>query len=211
MDGFNYLLHLFYKGGFVMYPLLLCSLLSVMIAVERTFYYRRNWQSDDGLQTQIHAALDAQDWEEAIGVCDKFDTVVSRTVKAGLVHARLPQLGTMVVKDAFEERMAVEVTGLKKHLDYLSAIVTVAPLLGLLGTVIGMIGSFSLMDAASASGAAAISGGVGEALVATATGLCVAILAFIFHTYFSHQFDNVITAAEDLCFFVLEHKRGEEG
>ena len=112
-----------------MYPLLLCSLLSVMIAVERTFYYRRNWQSDDGLQTQIHAALDAQDWEEAIRVCDKFDTVVSRTVKAGLVHARLPQLGTMVVKDAFEERMAVEVTGLKKHLDYLSAIVTVAPLL----------------------------------------------------------------------------------
>ncbi|WP_371377209.1 MotA/TolQ/ExbB proton channel family protein [Sporomusa aerivorans] len=210
LEGFNYLIHLFYKGGFVMYPLLLCSLLSVMIAVERIFYYRHNGQNGDGLQTQIHAALDAQDWDEAIAVCNKFDTVVSRTAKAGLLHARSPQLGTMAVKDAFEERMAVEMTGLKKHLDYLSAIVTMAPLLGLLGTVIGMIGSFSLMDAAS-GGAAAISGGVGEALVATAAGLCVAILAFIIHTFFSHQFDNVITATEDLCFFVLEHKRGEAG
>jgi biopolymer transport protein ExbB len=210
LDGFNYLIHLFYKGGFVMYPLMICSLLSVMIAVERAFYYRNNWRDDDGLRSQIHAALDGQDWEAAIAVCDKFDTVVSRTVKAGLLHARCPHCGTLTVKDAFEERMAVEATGLKKHLDYLSAIVTVAPLLGLLGTVIGMIGSFSLMDASS-GGTAAISGGVGEALVATATGLCVAILAFIFHTFFSHQFDNVITAAEDLCFFVLEHKRGEEG
>ena len=192
-----------------MYPLLICSLLAVMIAAERIYYYRRNRRNADGLRTQIHNMLDARDWDGAIAACDKFDTVMSRTVKAGLLHARCPDLDTMTVKGAFEERMAVEVTGLKKYLDYLSAVVTVAPLLGLLGTVIGMIGSFSVMDG-SGGGAAAISGGVGEALVATAAGLCVAILAFVIHTFFSHQFDNVMTATEDLCFFVLEHKRWEK-
>ncbi|HWR05993.1 MotA/TolQ/ExbB proton channel family protein [Sporomusa sp.] len=208
MEGFIYLIHLFHKGGFVMYPLLICSLLAVMIAAERVYYYRRNRQNSDGLKAQIRDTLAARDWDRAIAVCDTFDTVMSRTVKAGLLHARSPQVGTMTVKAAFEERMAVEVTGLKKHHDYLSAIVTVAPLLGLLGTVIGMIGSFSVMDG-SGSGTAAISGGVGEALVATAAGLCVAILAFVIHTYFSHQFDSILTATENLCLSVLEHKRGE--
>lgn len=210
MDGFIYLLHVFHKGGFVMYPLLICSLLAVMIAAERAYYYRRHRRNGDGLRAQIRATLAAGDWDwdRAIAVCDAFDTVMSRTVKAGLLQARYPQAGTIAVKAAFEERMAVEVTGLKKHLDYLSAIVTVAPLLGLLGTVIGMIGSFSVMDG-SGGGAAAISGGVGEALVATAAGLCVAILAFVIHTFFSHQFDTVLTATEDLCFSVLEHKRRE--
>lgn len=209
MEGFIHLIHLFHKGGFVMYPLLICSLVAVMIAAERVYYYRRNWRNGDGLRAQIHDTLDARDWDGAIAVCDQFDTVMSRTVKAGLLHARCSRFGTMTVKEAFEERMALEVTGLKKHLDYLSAIVTIAPLLGLLGTVIGMIGSFSVMDGSS-GGAAAIGGGVGEALVATATGLCVAILAFVIHTFFSHQFERVMTATEDLCSFVLEHKRGEE-
>ncbi len=209
MDGFIYLIHLFHKGGFVMYPLLICSLLAVMIAAERVYYYRRSWRNGDGLRVQIDGALAPRDWDAALAVCDELDTVVSRTVKAGLLHARCPRFGTITVKDAFEERMAVEATGLKKHLDYLSAIVTLAPLLGLLGTVIGMIGSFSIMDG-SGNGAAAITGGVGEALVATATGLCVAVLAFVIHTFFSHQFNNVITDTENLCFFVLEHKRGEE-
>jgi biopolymer transport protein ExbB len=105
--------------------------------------------------------------------------------------------------------MAVEVTGLKRHLDYLSAIVTVAPLLGLLGTVIGMIGTFNVMDA-SGSGAAAITGGVGEALVATAAGLCVAVVAFFIHTFFAHRFEQVVKDAEDMCFMVLGYKRGAD-
>ncbi len=208
MEGFIYLIHLFHKGGFVMYPLLICSLLAVMIAAERLYYYRRNRRNGEGLREQLRDTLAGRDWDRAIAVCDTFDTVMSRTVKAGLLQARFPQADTLTVKAAFEERLAVEVTGLKKYLDYLSAIVTVAPLLGLLGTVIGMIGSFSVMDG-SGSGAAAISGGVGEALVATAAGLCVAILAFVIHTFFSHQFDSILTATEDLCFSVLEHKRGE--
>ena len=92
-----------------------------------------------------------------------------------------------------------------RYLDYLSAVVTISPLLGLLGTVTGMIQTFGVLD--SGGGAAAITGGVGEALVATATGLCVAILAFCFYTYFSHQLDTLVTDTERLCSTVIGAKR----
>lgn len=186
MDGLNYAIHLFIKGGFVMYPLMLCSLLAVMIAVERFYYYRHNGKDGDGLKAVLGDTLQTQDWEKAASACDTFDTVMSRTVKAGLLHATSSCPEILTLKDVFEEQMTVEMTKLKKYLDFLSAIVTVAPLLGLLGTVIGMIAAFSLMDVSGAGGGAdAISGGIGEALVATATGLCVAILAFVIHTFFS--------------------------
>jgi biopolymer transport protein ExbB len=203
------MIHLFHRGGLVMYPLLICSLVSVGIAVERFYYYRHHWRRGDDFAEKIRSALTAKDWEAAIVVCERVDTVVSRTVKAGLIYANCPGMGAMTVKEAFEERMAVEVTGLKRHLDYLSAIVTVAPLLGLLGTVIGMIGTFNVMDA-SGSGAAAITGGVGEALVATAAGLCVAVVAFFIHTFFAHRFEQVVKDAEDMCFMVLGYKRGAD-
>ena len=109
------------------------------------------------------------------------------------------------MKSAFEDRMSMESISFHRYLDYLSAIVTIAPLLGLLGTVTGMIQTFSVLD--NGGGAAAITGGVGEALVATASGLCVAIIAFCFYTYFDHQLDTLVTDTERLCSTVLGAKK----
>ncbi|MDU2577645.1 MAG: MotA/TolQ/ExbB proton channel family protein [Veillonella sp.] len=83
--------------------------------------------------------------------------------------------------------------------------VTISPLLGLLGTVTGMIGSFSILD--SGAGASAITGGVGEALIATASGLCVAIMAFIVYTVFSHRLDAIINQIENMCVSIVSAKR----
>ncbi len=76
-----------------------------------------------------------------------------------------------------------------------------APLLGLLGTIVGMIGAFSIFNL-EAGAPIAITGGIGEALIATATGLCVAILALCAHSYFAHRMDNMITDMEQ-CFSAL--------
>ena len=109
------------------------------------------------------------------------------------------------MKIAFHEQMSVEAVGFKRYLDYLSAIVTISPLLGLLGTVTGMISTFSVLD--NGAGASAVTGGVGEALVATATGLCVAILAFCVYTYFSHQLDTIVTDTEKVCMTVMQARK----
>ena len=91
MENLSYLLHLFQKGGLVMYPLVIFSIVSVAIAVERFQYYKHNFQPNDGLVDSIHQALDDQDWNTAVEVCNNFDTVVSRTIKAGLIQASSPE------------------------------------------------------------------------------------------------------------------------
>lgn len=194
-------LKLFNSGGLVMYPLLVLSFITVTIAVERFFYYRSNQNGDKAFFREVDAVVRQQDWVGIQQLCKKRSSALSRIIANGLENSG----SEAAMRSAFEDRMSMESINFNRYLDYLSAIVTISPLLGLLGTVTGMIQTFSVLD--SGGGAGAITGGVGEALVATATGLCVAIVAFCFYTYFSHQLDSMITDAERLCSLVLGAKR----
>lgn len=195
------LIHLFQSGGFVMYPLLLLSLITLAIAAERFYYYRVNRRGSQAFFHGIRNAVSGQDWAAAKDLCATYATAPSRIIESGLTH----DTSETSMKTAFEERMTMESIAFHRYLDYLSAIVTISPLLGLLGTVTGMIQTFNVLDAGG--GAAAITGGIGEALIATAAGLCVAIMAFCVYTYFSHQVDTVVTDMEALCQSVIGAKR----
>ena len=194
-------LRLFNSGGLVMYPLLVLSFITLTIAVERLFYYRSNQVGVRSFFRGVDDPVQKKDRDGIQHLCEKFPSALSRIVANGLQHSA----SETAMKSAFEDRMSMESISFNRYLDYLSAIVTISPLLGLLGTVTGMIQTFSVLD--SGGGAAAITGGVGEALVATATGLCVAIIAFCFYTYFSHRLDAMITDAERLCSLVLGAKK----
>lgn len=194
-------IHLFNSGGFVMYPLLILSLITLAIAVERFYYFRNNRKGSKTFFHGVYHAAAAKDWDVVRQLCSEFPSALSRVIANGMAHDK----SEAAMKSAFEDRMSMESISFHRYLDYLSAIVTIAPLLGLLGTVTGMIQTFSVLD--NGGGAAAITGGVGEALVATATGLCVAIIAFCFYTYFDHQLDTLVTDTERLCSTVLGAKK----
>ena len=194
-------IHLFNSGGFVMYPLLLLSIITLAIAVERFYYYRNNRRGSKVYFHGVYHAAAQKDWSVVRQLCEEFPSALSRVIASGMEH----DSSESAMKGAFEDRMSMESISFHRYLDYLSAVVTISPLLGLLGTVTGMIQTFGVLD--SGGGAAAITGGVGEALVATATGLCVAILAFCFYTYFSHQLDTLVTDTERLCSTVIGAKR----
>jgi biopolymer transport protein ExbB len=200
-----YILELFERGGLVMYPLLLCSILVVAVAFERFFVFHGRTADKKRLRDVLTAKLDARDWQGAQAVCAASPNVLARVLSDGLSYHKDP----VSMKEAFEDRTALEAARLRKNLGYLDVIVTMAPLLGLLGTVVGMIGSFKVLDVAGHD-PAAITGGVGEALVATATGLCVAVLALCVHTYFAHRLDFVITDIEDVCVHALAKARSEK-
>ena len=106
-----------------------------------------------------------------------------------------------------EVQSGIALAKLRKRLYYLSVIVTMAPLLGLLGTISGMITSFSVFNLESGQ-PTAITGGVGEALIATAMGLCVAIIALTVHAYFSQRIENIVTDMEQ-CFSMVETAAAE--
>ena len=194
-------IHLFNSGGFVMYPLLILSLITLAIAVERFYYFRNNRKGSKTFFHGVYHAAAAKDWDVVRQLCSEFPSALSRVIEQGLAHDK----SEAAMKSAFEDRMSMESISFHRYLDYLSAIVTIAPLLGLLGTVTGMIQTFSVLD--NGGGAAAITGGVGEALVATASGLCVAIIAFCFYTYFDHQLDTLVTDTERLCSTVIGAKK----
>ena len=194
-------IHLFNSGGFVMYPLLILSLITLAIAVERFYYFRNNRKGSKTFFHGVYHAAAAKDWDVVRQLCSEFPSALSRIIEQGMAHDQ----SEAAMKSAFEDRMSMESISFHRYLDYLSAIVTIAPLLGLLGTVTGMIQTFSVLDAGG--GAAAITGGVGEALVATASGLCVAIIAFCVYTYFSHQLDTIVTDTERLCATIVTAKK----
>jgi len=196
MQAITDLIMYFHKGGLVMWPLLLCSITVIAIAIERFIYYR---SVDSG------SAFAAKYCEvvRAEGIAPATELAGQASGSCALMLADAGKMtGGREQKAAYLESQAgIFIATLKNKLDYLSIIVTMSPLLGLLGTIVGMIGAFSIFNL-QAGAPIAITGGIGEALIATATGLCVAILSLCAHSYFAHRMDNMITDMEQ-CFSAL--------
>ncbi|GBG57009.1 biopolymer transport protein ExbB [Sporomusaceae bacterium FL31] len=189
---------LFHKGGPVMYLLLACSLFIVAMAVERFLYYRSISVNSRPFQHKLQTLLEKQHFSESIQLCEQTPAIIAKVALAGLLaHQRGSQL-----ENSLESAAALAAVRLRERLDDLSMIVTLAPLLGLLGTVIGMINSFSVFNV-QAGQPLAITGGVGEALVATATGLSVATLALVLHGFFSRWANRLITDIEQIAGLVI--------
>ena len=193
MDTWQELWRLFEKGGFVMPVLLLGSIMAVAVAVERYRAFRIAAAKMTELRERLETQLSAGAWAEALVVAEQYGNLSALVAVAGL--ARQDQ-GPRAVEAAMEGAANRGATRLRQRLDLLSLMVTMAPLLGLLGTVIGMIRSFNVLNVSSGQ-PFAITGGVGEALVATAAGLFVAILALILLAYFRAKLDGILNDVEE--------------
>lgn len=188
----------FHKGGAIMYVLLLCSFMVIAIGVERWQYFRRE-DSGRGFAREFSRQLSQGDIPAGILLAKK-----SKGLLAGILAEACPLAGSGSMSSFMEVQSGIALSKLKQRLYYLNVIVTMAPLLGLLGTISGMISAFSVFNLESGQ-ATAITGGVGEALIATAFGLCVAIISLAIHAYFIQRLDNIITDMEQ-CFSVAETK-----
>lgn len=205
MEIIQQALSLFHKGGLVMYPLLACSLLVSAIAVERWLYFKREDGDTAALQQDLQTCLAQGDWTAALVACRQYTGCVAGVAQSAVERR---QRGAAVVESTLEATAALRAAKLRDRLPYLEFVVTLAPLLGLLGTVIGMIQSFSVMNLGEGQ-PLAITGGVGEALVATAAGLCVAVLALVVYTYFSRRLDSLVTDMEEIGYYLLDAVRGD--
>ena len=193
----------FRQGGIVMYFLLAMSIFVVFIGIERAFYFAR---MDAGRAFAHEFMLDIANgrFQEAVEL-----TNTQRGVIADILFSAVTKnsKNSRKMSSYMEIQSGVALSKLRNRMYYLSVTVTMAPLLGLLGTISGMISTFSVfnLDAGEPS---AITGGVGEALIATAMGLCVAIIALSVHAYFSQRIENIVTDME-MCFSAAENSRIE--
>ena len=199
----NTLVHLFQTGGFMMYPLLLASIIAVAIAVERFRLYRLAQSDMALLKSQLPRLFSQHQFEDAQRLCEKAGGVAGELLATFLMNRSY----ISDARSSLELEAQQRASRLKERLNYLSAIVTLAPLLGLLGTVTGMIQAFDVLSISEGQ-PFAITAGVAEALVATAFGLFVAILAMVLYVMLEQRANNLITQIEETCgiFLVSEGK-----
>ncbi|MBP2633196.1 MAG: exbB 1 [Firmicutes bacterium] len=201
-DGF----HLFRAGGPIMYFILLCSFIVLSIGIERYMYYKNIKANNEKFMAELKPLIEDCKWESASELCRENGGIVAGVASRGISCFTQKVVN---IESVLEGEASLTVAKLRANLNHLDTIVTIAPLLGLLGTVIGMIGSFSVMNVKNGQ-PLAITGGVGEALVATASGLCVAVLSMLFYSYFNHRLDHVITEIEEVCILLVSQIKQEK-
>ena len=189
---------LFIKGGPVMYLLLIISVAVAVIGIERLVFYNYADNNSKNFIESLNDNLRLKDITTVANLCHAEKSLAGEVALAGVVAAT--QAGNIEL--ALEMAYSDAAMKLRSKLNYLSMIVTLSPLLGLLGTIFGMVEAFNIFNLQSGQ-PMAITGGIGEALIATATGLCVAIFALLVHTYFAQKLDEMLTKLEKVENIVL--------
>jgi len=174
----NVVIDFIHKGGPIMYPILVVSLFAVVVFVERLFWWSRLAAKRDAKRLEaVYEALEAGNLPEAITKSKDSTDPILRMIHHGLHHRHSSMQG------ALEVAAGQELRGAGRFLGAMDTIVTLAPLLGLLGTVTGIMGSFSSIGSAELA-VEKVTGGIGEALIATAAGLGIAIGTLVPMNYY---------------------------
>ncbi len=185
------------KGGPLMYLILLCSIVALAVVIERLYHFYRATVDNDKFMESIANTLKHNRIMEAIDLCEKTPGPIAHVIKAGILkHDRSRQ----EIKEAIEEAGVYEVPRLERNLGVLATIAHISPLLGLLGTVTGMVRAFqTIQEKASMLHPVSpgdLAGGIWEALVTTAAGLIVAIPTFVAYNYLVGRVKNFIVEME---------------
>ena len=213
-DGIGHTFGLIHKGGFIVPILMTVVLLVIVFSVERfiTIAKAKGKGGIDKFIISVRQSLAADRVEEAIATCDEQKGSVANVMRSGL-----EKYGTVLrdssmdketkintVKQELEEATALELPMLSKNLVILSTSASISTLLGLIGTVLGMIRSFSALAAAGTPDASALSTGISEALINTALGITGSCIAIIMYNYFSTRIDAITHGIDEAGFSVTQ-------
>ncbi|MGP0592549.1 MotA/TolQ/ExbB proton channel family protein [Nitrospira sp. T9] len=170
------MIQLLLGGGWMMIPILGCSLLALTISIERGFQFRSLRFSR--LADRMIKLVEQGKWTDALSLAEQRQSPTLRVLAAGIFHR------DQQPDKAMEAMGIAEISRLKRGLSVLDTVITLGPLLGLLGTIIGMIDSFGIMSKTGLGNPHAVTGGVAEALICTAAGIGVAVITLIPYNFF---------------------------
>lgn len=193
---------LYNQGGPFMHPLLIFSLAALVFTIERFWaLWRARINTQEFIGRVRTALLKRRNVKEAITVCEEYQGPIANIMKAGLIKYGRPQ---EEIERTIEAASAHELARLERGLGVLATVANVAPLVGFLGTVSGMINSFDALAQAGLSNPALVARGISEALITTAGGLVVAVPTLIFFNYFTTQIGRFVLEMETAANVLLE-------
>ena len=189
------------NGGVMMYPLIICSVALISLIIERAITLRKATVDGDALLDAVKAVRQtgsAEDNARAMALCQTTGGPIGRMFARGLKNAHR---NADAIEMAMEQEASNETPALEANLPIIKTIINIAPLLGLLGTIAGMISSFRAASQQGLSNPTAVLGGISEALISTATGITLAVVGFIFFNYYSNLTRKIV---EDMEFYGAE-------
>lgn len=194
------------SGGWLMVPIILCSVIATAIVGERFWALQRKRIAPRGLVHQIWMWANNRELDAArIGFL-RASSPLGRVLAAGLVNLHHER---EIMKDSIEEAGRHVVLELERYLNTLGTIASISPLLGLLGTVFGMIKVFAAISVHGVGNAGNLAGGISQALITTAAGLSVAIPTLMFYRYFRGRVEALVSAMEEEALKMVEVLHGE--
>jgi biopolymer transport protein ExbB len=189
----NHVLEFFGKGGLVMYPLLLCSIVGLAIVIEKIITLHRKKVIIPEVVTVLDNIKGTGDIGLALSICEKHQGPFANIIRSGLENRNLPR---EELKEVLSDQGRQEVHYLERGLVILETIAAIAPLLGLLGTVIGILKVFNVIAVMGVGQATALSGGISEALITTIVGLSIGIPAVVVFNLFTDKAERLILEIE---------------
>jgi biopolymer transport protein ExbB len=185
---------LYIKGGICMHPLLLCAIVGLVLIIERLWTLSRARVNTRKLMLEVTQALRTEGPDAALHLCQRSRGPIAAIMHAGLLRA---DRGPEAVEKAISSAGSIEMAHLERGLLALASVSNVAPLLGFLGTVTGMIAAFAAIAAAEQVSAKLVAKGIEEALITTAAGLMIAVPVSAFYSYFVLQIDRFVLEMEE--------------
>jgi biopolymer transport protein ExbB len=199
------MLEIVQSGGWLMVPILLCSVIAAAISVERLWTLQRSRITPKNLLSQVWTALKGNELDAQAMRDLRASSPLGQVLAAGIANA---QRGRDVMKEALEEVAAQVSHDMERYLTSLGIIASISPLIGLLGTVVGMIKVFTALMLEGAGNANVLAGGISQALITTAAGLSVAIPAIMFHRFFLRRVDELVVTMEQEAVKLVEMMQG---
>ena len=201
------MVHYFLEGGGFMWPILLTLLFGLGFAIERFYSLMMSAVDSQSFFDEITNAINENGTKAAVQVCEETEGPVASIFHAGL--SRMHR-GLNDVEKAIQNAGSIEMAFLEKNMIWLNAVITIAPMLGFTGTVVGMIAAFDAIKAANDISPAVVAGGISQALLTTAFGLIVAMIIQTCQNLFVSRIDKLVLDMEEQSVKIMDHLYEQE-
>jgi len=201
------MVHYFLEGGGFMWPILLTLLFGLGFAIERFYSLMMSAVDSQSFFDEITSAINENGSAAAVQVCEETEGPVAAIFNAGL--SRMHR-GLRDVEKAIQNAGSIEMAFLEKNMIWLNAVITIAPMLGFTGTVVGMIAAFDAIKAANDISPAVVAGGISQALLTTAFGLIVAMIIQTCQNLFVSRIDKLVLDMEEQSVKIMDHLYEQE-
>lgn len=188
------MVYYFLEGGAFMWPILMTLIFGLAFVIERAYSLMMSGVDSQKFYDEITSTVQEKGVEETVSICKQTDGPIAAIFHAGLIKI---DRGLGDVEKGIENAGAIEMAFLEKNMIWLNAVITVAPMLGFTGTVVGMIGAFDAIKAANDISPAVVAGGISQALLTTAFGLIVAMIIQVFQNVFVSRIDKLVLDMEE--------------